>query len=91
MEYNTGVRLMSYIGRGSEAISNVDKLDNITVSGATTYFRKRKQLDQSSFDGLWKLMSMQRWNEIREISTREGKQYEWWKDESIDPDEGFDY
>ena len=28
---------MSYIGRGSEAISNVDKLDNITFSGATTY------------------------------------------------------
>ena len=28
---------MSYIGRGNDAISNVDKLDNITFSGATTY------------------------------------------------------
>jgi len=36
-------------------------------------------------------MSMKRWDEIREMSTREGKQYEWWKDESTNPDEGFDY
>ena len=28
---------MSYIGRGTDAISNVDKLDNITINGGTTY------------------------------------------------------
>ena len=28
---------MSYIGRGTDAISNVEKLDNITFNGGTTY------------------------------------------------------
>ncbi len=28
---------MSYIGRGVDAISNVEKLDNITFNGGTTY------------------------------------------------------
>ena len=28
---------MSYIGRGVDAISNVEKLDNITFDGGTTY------------------------------------------------------
>ena len=79
----------------------VDKLDNITtsvelgsnvgVSGARTYFRKRKQLDEDSFDKLWKVMSMERYDIIREASSRDGKQYEWWKDEPTKPDEGFDY
>ena len=28
---------MSYIGRGLDKISNVEKLDNITFNGGTTY------------------------------------------------------
>ena len=28
---------MSYIGRGLDAISNVEKLDNITFDGSATY------------------------------------------------------
>jgi hypothetical protein len=28
---------MSYIGRGVDAISNVEKLDNITFDGSATY------------------------------------------------------
>ena len=79
------------INKFDEIIDTCEIASGVGVSGATTYFRKRKQLDQSSFDGLWKVMSMKRWDEIREMSTREGKQYEWWKDESTKPDEGFDY
>jgi hypothetical protein len=28
---------MAYIGRGNDAINNVEKLDNITFDGGTTY------------------------------------------------------
>ena len=28
---------MTYVGRGVDAISNVEKLDNITFDGSTTY------------------------------------------------------
>ena len=79
------------VNKFDEIVDTCEIASGVGVSGATTYFRKRKQLDQSSFDGLWKVMSMKRWDEIREMSTREGKQYEWWKDESTKPDEGFDY
>ena len=79
------------VNKFDEIVDTCEIASGVGVSGATTYFRKRKQLDQSSYDGLWKVMSMKRWDEIREISTREGKQYEWWKDESTNPDEGFDY
>ena len=36
-------------------------------------------------------MSMERYDIIREATSRSGKQYEWWKDEPSNPDEGFDY
>ena len=79
------------INKTDEVADTCEIASNVGVSGAKTYFRKRKQLDVESFDKLWKVMSMKRWDEIREMSTREGKQYEWWKDESTKPDEGFDY
>ena len=79
------------VNKFDEIVDTCEIASGVGVSGATTYFRKRKQLDQVSFDNLWKVMSMKRWDEIREMSTREGKQYEWWKDESTKPDEGFDY
>ena len=52
-----------------------------------TYARKRKQLDEDSFDKIWKVMSMERYDIIREASSRDGKQYEWWKDEPTSEDE----
>jgi len=36
-------------------------------------------------------MSHEQYHRTMELANREGKQYEWWKDEPKDPDEGFDY
>jgi len=36
-------------------------------------------------------MSMERYDIIREATSRSGKQYEWWRDEPKGPDEDFDY
>ena len=48
-------------------------------------------MEEKDFDNLWKVMSKDHYIRISEVSNREGKQYEWWKDESTNPDEGFDY
>ena len=34
---------------------------------------------------------MERYDIIRDATSRSGKQYEWWKDEPSGPDHGFDY
>jgi len=74
------------INKFDEIVDTCEIASGVGVSGAKTYFRKRKNMEESEFDNLWKVMSMKRWDEIREISTREGKQYEWWKDEWSNPD-----
>ena len=71
--------------------TTVDLSDDIGVSGARTYFIGVKRIDEKEFDKLWKVMSMERYDIIKEASSRDGKQYEWWKDEPTKPDEGFDY
>ena len=74
-----------------EIVPKVDLGDDIGLSGARTYFIGTKKIEENSFDKLWKVMSMERYDIIREASSRDGKQYEWWKDEPTKPDEGFDY
>ena len=72
-------------------VTSVDLASNVGMSGARTYFIGTKRIDEKEFDKLWKVMSMERYDIIREASSRDGKQYEWWKDEPTKPDEGFDY
>ena len=50
-----------------------------------------KQIEENEFDKLWKVLSETDYDRQRELANREGKQYEWWKDEPKHPDEGFDY
>ncbi len=74
----------------------VDKLDNIIDkkelhsgyggNAAKMYFVGRKQMDEEEFDKLWKVMSETQYDRQRELSDRENKQYEWWKDEYTNPD-----
>ena len=79
------------VNKFDEIVDTCEIASNVGESGAKTYFRKRKQLDESSFDKLWKVMSMERYDIIREVTSRSGKQYEWWRDEPKGPDEDFDY
>tara|TARA_R100001443_G_scaffold104755_1_gene113517 strand:+ start:1243 stop:1497 length:255 start_codon:yes stop_codon:yes gene_type:complete len=79
----------------------VDKYDNIVSKAelhsgygkdaAKMYFVGRKQIEENEFDKLWKVLSETDYDRQRELANREGKQYEWWKDEPKHPDEGFDY
>ena len=85
-----GVVIMKFVlvNKYDEIVDACEIASGVGVSGARTYFRKRKQLDEESFDKLWKVMSMERYDIIREASSRDNKQYEWWKeDKQITDDE----
>ena len=63
----------------------VDKKDlsDIGINGARTFFIKRKQIVEESFDKLWKVMTKKEYNRIEEAHMRKpsSQQIEWWKEE----------
>ena len=74
------------VNKFDEIVDTCEIASNVGVSGAKTYFRKRKQIDEESFDKLWKVMSNEQYERMIDMSNRNGKQYEWWKDEYTNPD-----
>ena len=69
----------------------VDKFDNITTTAelhssygkvsAKAYFLGLKQLPEKEFDKLWKVVSQKEYDFVLSAASRDGKQYEWWKEE----------
>jgi len=68
----------------------VDKYDNINNRAeisegvdAKDYFMKIKQINEESFDQLWKVMTIEQYDRIMNQSLRNNssRQIEWWKDE----------
>ena len=57
--------------------------DSVGISGAKTYFMKIKQIDEKSFDKVWKVMTMDHYDRIQKQSLRNngGRQIEWGKEE----------
>ena len=82
----------------------VDKYDNITtsvelasnvgLSGAKTYFRGIKRIDQKEFDNLWKVMTRDEYDTKLEIGLRKPSshgQVEWWKEDKEITDSELKY
>ena len=72
------------VNRFDEIVDTVEIASGVGVSGAKTYFRKRKQMKVEDFDKLWKVMSKTEYDRIfknnlfdRQMGKRK---YEWWKD-----------
>ena len=65
------------VNKFDEIVDICEIASNVGVSGAKTYFRKRKEIDEESFDKLWKVMSDEQYKRIMES---------WWKDEWSNPD-----
>jgi|TARA_B100001094_G_scaffold274303_1_gene281216 hypothetical protein len=68
----------------------VDKYDNINNRAeisegvdAKDYFMKIKQINEESFDQLWKVMTIEQYDRIMNQSLRNNssRQIEWWKEE----------
>jgi hypothetical protein len=45
------------INRENEVVDTADLTYNIGVSGARTYFVKRKQIESEKFDQIWRVMT----------------------------------
>ena len=69
------------IDRGDNVVDKVDLGSNVGLNGAKTFFIGRKQIDKKEFNNIWKVMTEKDYDVQRELSNREGKQYEWWKEE----------
>ena len=68
-----------------------DLASNVGISGAKTYFRGIKQIDEESFDELWKVMTKSEYDRLYEANLRpqSSKHIRWWEDigEGSDLDE----
>ena len=75
------------VNRFDEIVDTVEIASGVGVSGAKTYFRKRKQMKVEDFDKLWKVMSRNEYDRIfkNNLYNRQmGKmKYEWWKEEEF--------
>ena len=73
------------VNRFDEIVDTCEIASGVGVSGAKTYFRKRKELDEEAFDKLWKVMSKNEYDRTfkNNLQNRQmGKmKYEWWKEE----------
>ena len=64
-----------------------DLSDEIGISGARTYFKRVKQIDNKGFNKLWKVMTKDEYKNLFDLGHRQNKQYEWWKEDKEITDE----
>ena len=54
--------------------TSVDLASNVGLTGARTYFKGVKRIDEKSFDKLWKVMSREEYDRVFDVSHRQNKQ-----------------
>ena len=68
--------------------TSVDLSGDVDLSRAKTYFVGIKQIPYENFIQLWKVMTKDEYDRLFDLSHRQNKQYEWWKeDKEITDDE----
>ena len=76
------------VDRGDNINTTIDLARGVGKSGARTYFLGTKKLDIKEFNKLWKVMTRDEYDRLFDLSHRQNKQYEWWKeDKEITDDE----
>tara|TARA_X000001036_G_scaffold41983_1_gene33664 strand:- start:180 stop:446 length:267 start_codon:yes stop_codon:yes gene_type:complete len=75
--------------------TSVDLSDDIGIGGARTYFLGVKNIEETEFNKLWKVMTKEQYETQFKLGLQ-GRQngkmkYKWWEEEATNPDEGFDY
>ncbi len=78
------------VNKLDEIIDKVD-LGDVGVNGARTYFIGRKQIDDTEFDKLWRVMTKEQYdtNFKNNLQNRQmgNMKYEWWKEDQAETDE----
>ena len=76
------------VDKGDNITTTIDLAGEVGISGARTYFKGVKRIDSKEFDKLWKVMTRDEYDRLVDLSHRQNKQYEWWKeDKEITDDE----
>ncbi len=68
------------VDREDNIVDRVELGSDVGVTGARTYFVKRKQIESEKFDQIWKVMTEYDYNK-QHTASLQNKQYEWWKDD----------
>ena len=68
------------VNRFDEIVDTCEIASGVGVSGAKTYFRKRKQMKVEDFDKLWKVMSKEKYD-MEFKANLQNRQIEWWKED----------
>lgn len=73
------------VNKFDEIVDTCEIASGVGVSGAKTYFRKRKQMEVEDFDKLWKVMSKNEYDRIfkNNLQNRQNEKlkYRWWEEE----------
>jgi len=65
--------------KSKEIVTKVELASEVGLSGARTYFKGIKQIDNKSFNKLWKVMTESDYNS-KKLQRNPGY-IKWWKDE----------
>ena len=79
------------VNKTDEVISRCEIASGVGITGAKTYFMGIKQMEEKEFDKLWKVMSEHHYDTQKELANRQGKQYEWWKEDKEIIDDELKY
>ena len=67
------------VGKGDNIVHTVDLAGNVGVSGARTYFKGIKQIDNKGFNKLWRVMKESDYNSEK-LQSYPGY-IKWWEEE----------
>jgi len=82
------------VDKGDNIVSTIDLASNVGLSGARTYFKGVKRIDEKSFDKLWKVMTRIDYDKKLEMGLRKPsshRQIEWWKEDKEITDSELKY
>lgn len=69
------------VNKVDEIVGRCEIASGVGITGAKTYFMGIKQIEEKEFDKLWKVMSEQQYDTQKDLANRQGKQFEWWRDD----------
>tara|TARA_Y100000816_G_C25985549_1_gene514749 strand:- start:497 stop:745 length:249 start_codon:yes stop_codon:yes gene_type:complete len=73
------------IDRGDNVVDKIDLSGEL--SDAKEFFLKRKKIEIKEFNNLWRVMTEEQYDTQRDLSNRQNKQYEWWREDKAIVDE----
>ena len=73
------------IDRGDNVVDKIDLSGELC--DAKEFFLKRKKIEIKEFNNLWRVMTEEQYDTQRDLSNRQNKQYEWWREDRAIVDE----